>query len=416
MALYQGDLFDGRYRIQRRLGGGNFGDVYLAEEEQGGSVMRKVALKVLKPDAGGFGQPDAAEDLAKEYASMVAAVEAAPLERKKHFIQVYGMGEAPQGVYMAMELLEQADTLEKVIARHRAAGFHPQASMVLRYAKQLFAALDVLHTAGYVHCDIKPDNLYVQGDTLRVGDFGLTVRTQSFLQESGQAGQIYYMSPEAYASNVSTASDVYSAGLTVYELWTNVQPFIVERHPLESQEETHRHQLRLRDNWAYVPGRQVSPTVDASDVLDAVLERCLQRSLAERFRNAGEALEALEHPVERVSPLEQSLSAAKQLASEDPAQAVRLARAALSGIQEEGQAKLTALLVLGEALEAAGDAAAAMEQYAAAWGMDGRLHLLAHEQAERVGLLERLIRVSKASGKASYAAMYQRRLDALLRK
>ncbi len=380
MALTDGALVAGRYQVERRLGGGNFGDVYRVREMQNGVPLRTLALKVMKnQDEAVFGSARG-NDVAAEYASMVAATEAAPPELRRHFIQVYAMGDDPDaGRYMAMEYLSGADTLEKVIKRNAAAGYHPPASLVLRYGRQLLAALSVLHGANLVHCDIKPDNLYVQGETLRVGDFGLTARTSGFLTDSQGAGQIYYMAPEVFSRQLSAASDVYSAGLTLYELWTNTHPFTGE----EDGPNPSARQMQLRDNWAYVPGQSVHPMVDASPLLDEVIATCLQRSLHRRYRDAAAALQALDAP-----------PAVPAKASPD-------------------RARLDALVRAGDDACAAGDPAKAVDHFAAALQLDAQKAVLMHSRDARVEIYKKIISACRAAGKPSYAALYERKLKAL---
>jgi serine/threonine protein kinase len=162
----RGDLLDGRYRLVTRLGHGGFGDVWRAEELlPDGAPFREVALKLLIP--GGGDEVDWAEEaklLASfRHASLVTIFAAGLLARE---------GSAGADRFVAMELLEGQNLAD--LSRERG----PVAwRRVLRWATSAAAALDVIHTAGVVHLDLKPANLFLCADgALKVLDFGIARR------------------------------------------------------------------------------------------------------------------------------------------------------------------------------------------------------------------------------------------------
>src|SRR6185437_6509813 len=158
-----GDVLDGRFRLLARLGQGGFGDVWAADELlPDGAPFRQVALKLLL--SGGGDVVDWAEE-AKLLASF----------RHPSLVTIYAAGimaGAPPERYVAMELLEGQNLSDVRAARGPIAW-----RRVLGWARSAAAALDLIHTAGVVHLDLKPANLFLCADgALKVLDFGIARR------------------------------------------------------------------------------------------------------------------------------------------------------------------------------------------------------------------------------------------------
>ena len=184
-------LFDGRYRILRKLGSGGMANVYLAEDEELG---RRVAIKILNERYAG-------DDLFIERFRREAK-SAAGLSHP-NIVSIYDRGEAEGTYYIAMEVIEGRSLKELILTR----GALPIGTAVA-YAKQLLEALRFAHRHGIIHRDIKPHNVLVSADQqvtaheprLKVTDFGIARHGASQMTEAGSImGTAQYLSPEQRA-------------------------------------------------------------------------------------------------------------------------------------------------------------------------------------------------------------------------
>src|SRR5215216_1265974 len=214
-------LIDRRYFVIGLLGRGGMGEVYLARDEVLG---RDVALKILK----------------KEYAALEEfrerfereAENAAKLSHP-NIVQLFDRGESEDALpYIAMEHMK-GGTLAEKIRREGTLAWREAA----RIAAQMAMALAEAHRCGVVHRDIKPHNVLLTGDPLtvagsvKVGDFGIArAAAASTLTETSMIlGTARYLSPEqAQGEPVGPASDLYSLGITLYQMLTGKVPFEAE--------------------------------------------------------------------------------------------------------------------------------------------------------------------------------------------
>jgi serine/threonine-protein kinase len=207
-----GELFDRRYRLERRIGAGGMADVYLAEDE---TLHRRVAIKILADrytQDGGF-----VERFRRE------ATAAAGLNHP-NIVSIYDRGEAGGTYYIAMEYIEGPTLKEEINERAPL----PEAEAV-GYAQQVLQALEFAHRRGVIHRDIKPHNMMATPDGLvKVTDFGIARATnQVEMTEVGSiVGTAQYLSPEqARGQSVGPQSDIYSLGVVLYEMLTGEVPF-----------------------------------------------------------------------------------------------------------------------------------------------------------------------------------------------
>src|SRR5216117_2705041 len=207
-------LFDGRYRIVRKLGTGGMANVYLAEDEVLG---RRVAIKILNDRHAGDDQ--FVERFRRE------AKNAASLSHP-NIVSIYDRGEAEGTYYIAMEYLSGRSLKELIVGR----GPTP-IRIAIDYTRQILAALGFAHRNSIVHRDIKPHNIVVGGDgRLKVTDFGIARSGASQMTEVGSiVGTAQYLSPEqARGAPVDPRSDLYSLGIVLYEMLTGKVPFTGE--------------------------------------------------------------------------------------------------------------------------------------------------------------------------------------------
>src|SRR5256884_4292493 len=213
-----GTVFDGRYRIVRKLGTGGMADVYLAEDQELG---RRVAIKILN-------DRHAADDSFVERFRREAK-NAAGLSHP-NIVSVYDRGTAEGTYYIAMEYLDGRSLKELIVSR----GPAPVKTSV-EYARQILAAVGFAPRHGIVHRDIKPHNVLVGPEgRLKVTDFGIARSGASQMTEVGSIiGTAQYLSPEqARGAPVDQTSDLYSLGVVLYELLTGQVPFTGDT-PLE---------------------------------------------------------------------------------------------------------------------------------------------------------------------------------------
>jgi eukaryotic-like serine/threonine-protein kinase len=256
-------LFDGRYRIIRKLGTGGMANVYLAEDEVLG---RRVAIKILNDRHAGDDQ--FVERFRRE------AKNAASLSHP-NIVSIYDRGEAEGTYYIAMEYLD-GRTLKELITARGPAPIH----LAVDYARQILAAIRFAHRHGIVHRDIKPHNVLVDGEgRLKVTDFGIARAGTSQMTEAGSIiGTAQYLSPEqARGAPVDQTSDLYSVGVVLYELLTGVVPFSGDT-PVE---------IAMK-HLSTVPEPPSAKRAEVPRDLDMVVMRALAKDPSERYHSAEE--------------------------------------------------------------------------------------------------------------------------------
>ncbi|HJU36232.1 MAG TPA: Stk1 family PASTA domain-containing Ser/Thr kinase [Gaiellaceae bacterium] len=265
-------LFDGRYRIQRKLGAGGMADVYLAEDQELG---RRVAIKILN---GRHANDDQFIERFRREAKNAAAL------NHPNIVSIYDRGEAEDTYYIAMEYLDGRTLKELIVGRGAA-----PINVAIEYARQILSALRFAHRHGIVHRDIKPHNVLVDGEgRVKVTDFGIARAGTSQMTETGSiVGTAQYLSPEqARGGEVDPRSDLYSLGIVLYELLTGKTPFDGET-PVEIAMKHLSH--------APKPPSKLRPDIPRE--LDMVVLRALAKNPDDRYQTADE----MEADLERVA-------------------------------------------------------------------------------------------------------------------
>ncbi len=208
-----GCALDGRYELHELIGEGTFGRVYRGFDRR---LAREVAIKVIKP--WWAEDPEWADSFGRE-AQILARVS------DPGIVQIYDVGHAEEGLYYVTELVEG----ESLARRLRRGGALPVWD-ACAIAEQLCRALEHAHRQHIVHRDIKPANVLLsRRGEVKVGDLGIARLAEGGTTDGGTAtivGTPRYMAPEqASGQPVTPATDVYSAGIVLYEMLAGEPPF-----------------------------------------------------------------------------------------------------------------------------------------------------------------------------------------------
>ena len=261
------------YRVDREIGRGGWGVVYLAEDLR---HHRAVAIKVMDPDTAGH--------VARGRFLREIAVEARLSH--PHIVPLFDSGEVDGLPYCVMPYIE-GESLQQRIARERQLPIGD----ALRIARQVSEALSHAHARGVVHRDIKPGNILLSGSNAVVADFGIARAIDIAITDAErtatgvQLGSPLYMAPEQAAGDPATdgRADIYALGCVLFEMLAGTPPFeasspaaVMARHALDP----------------VPPLRTVRPTV--TPALEEVVERMLAKVPADRYPNADALTAALD--------------------------------------------------------------------------------------------------------------------------
>lgn len=210
MSSLVGQLIHGRYLVEKLVARGGMATVYLAEDNR---LDRKVALKVIHPHL--------SNDPEFRYKFVREAKIAARLSHP-NLVNVFDQAEDGDIVFLAMEYIPGI-TLRDALKDFGALS----PSRVLEIFEPVLAGLAAAHKAGILHRDIKPENVLLSDDgKIKLSDFGLARPISAHTQSGAVIGTVAYLSPELVSKGIADArSDVYAAGIMLFELLTGQQPY-----------------------------------------------------------------------------------------------------------------------------------------------------------------------------------------------
>lgn len=268
--LEAGEVLGGRYEILQLLGEGGMGSVYKAQDRE---LDRPVALKLIRPE------------LASNPSILARFKQELLLSRQvthKNVIRIFDLGDADGVKFITMEFVEGRDLRALIQEKKK---FSPEESVEIMH--QVCQALEAAHAVGVIHRDLKPQNIMrEESGRVLVMDFGLarTVEGDGMTQVGALVGTMEYMSPEqALATPLDHRSDIFTAGLILYELLTGKMPFRADSALASLIKRTQERALPISAHDSTLPV-----------TLTTVVNKCLERDPALRYQTATEMLRDLD--------------------------------------------------------------------------------------------------------------------------
>lgn len=250
-----------RYEIIELVGSGGMSEVYKAKDHK---LNRYVAVKVLKNEF--------SDDRNFVSKFRVEAQSAAGLAHP-NIVNVYDVGEDEGIYYIVMEFVEGITLKEYILNNGRLS-----AEQALDFALQIASGIEVAHQNHTIHRDIKPQNIIVsKNGTLKVTDFGIARAATSNTVASNAMGSVHYVSPEQARGGYSDEkSDIYSLGITMYEMVTGRVPFEGDNNVTVAL---------MHIQGEMIPPREYYPDIPAS--FEKVILKCTQKKPERRYLTAS---------------------------------------------------------------------------------------------------------------------------------
>ena len=267
--LKTGMIIAERYEILGKIGTGGMADVYKAKDHK---LNRFVAVKVLKPEF--------REDTTFIRKFRSEAQAAAGLTHP-NIVNVFDVGDDEGVYYIVMELIEGI-TLKEYIAKKGKLSIKEATSIAI----QVSMGLEAAHNHGIVHRDVKPQNIIISTDgKVKVTDFGIARAASSNTISSNVMGSVHYSSPEQVRGGYSDEkSDIYSLGITLYEMVTGRVPFDGD--------------TTVAIAIKHLQEEMVPPSVYTEELpysLEQIILKCTQKSVNRRYEKMEDVIADLKH-------------------------------------------------------------------------------------------------------------------------
>ena len=263
-------IINNRYQISGTIATGGMAVIYKAQDLM---LERPVALKILKKDL--------SDDLSFQNRFRQEARASARLIHP-NIVTTFDFGYDRDRLFIVMEYVKGTELKDLMSAEKKVA-----IKDAIDYLQQACRGLAYAHQQGFVHCDIKPQNLMVTEEkVLKITDFGISRALDTITREE-QAdvvwGSPYYISPEQSAGKApSPVTDIYALGVVSYELFSGQLPFEAEN----SAELARMHRVEL-------PRPLIETYPQIPDELNRIVMRCLEKDPESRYETAGKLEEAL---------------------------------------------------------------------------------------------------------------------------
>ncbi|MBQ9886223.1 MAG: Stk1 family PASTA domain-containing Ser/Thr kinase [Lachnospiraceae bacterium] len=292
-----GMVLGNRYEILEKIGSGGMSDVYKAKCHK---LNRYVAIKVLKQE---FNSDKAFISKFKAEAQAAAGLS------HPNVVNIYDVGDEENIHYIVMELIEGI-TLKKYIMQKGKLDIKESIDITMQIAQGIEAA----HQKHIVHRDIKPQNMILSKDGMvKVTDFGIARAATGQTINSNTAGSVHYISPEqARGGYCDERSDIYSLGITMYEMLTGKVPF-------DGDSAVSVALLHIQGEM--VPPREIDPMIPTS--LEKIILKCTQKKPERRYNTVTELITDLKQVMSspdgdfvKISPID-STGATKIMSDEE---------------------------------------------------------------------------------------------------
>ncbi len=269
--LKPGMIIGDRYEIIDKVGSGGMADVYKAKDQR---LSRFVAIKVLKPEY--------SSDKSFVNKFRGEAQSAAGLSHP-NIVNVYDVGDDGGLHFIVMELVEGI-TLKRFIERKGKLEIKEAVGIGIQIAQGMEAA----HDNHIIHRDIKPQNIIISRDgKVKVTDFGIAKATNSNTITSNAMGSVHYLSPEQARGGYSDEkSDIYSLGVTLYEMLSGKVPFAGDNTVSVAL---------LHIQGEAMPLRELDPEIPIS--IDKIVQKCMQKRPERRYHSASELINDLKKAI-----------------------------------------------------------------------------------------------------------------------
>jgi serine phosphatase RsbU (regulator of sigma subunit)/predicted Ser/Thr protein kinase len=264
---HPGEVLGNRYKITRLIGFGGMGVVYLSDDVKLGTT---VALKMLRSPA--------------DYVNIERLRQEILLARKvthENVCRVHDLGEIGGEEFISMEFLEGRSVKDVLIKEGPFA-----IGRGLKIARQILLGLEAAHKTGIVHCDLKPENIFLCAeDLVKIMDFGISrAKNQPIEKDAPIMGTPEFLAPEQIRNDpVDGRTDLYALGIILYEMFTGVVPY------------EHEDVYTLLDKVLYdPPPRPIAHRADLPEGLEAIILKSIAKEPADRYAGAKAFLDAVD--------------------------------------------------------------------------------------------------------------------------